>query len=89
MKVWPLTFKQFLSDKINQIFKTNYIQYQLVHHSIVSGTQLSKHLTALQLGFNNGIYTYTLNAKSLQGRDDDFLGIQRNDNHSLTRFHEI
>lgn len=36
-----MTFdKQFLSDKINQVFKTNYIRYQLVHHSIVSDTLL-------------------------------------------------
>lgn len=53
-----MTFdKQVLSDKINQVFKTNYIQYQLVHHSIVSDTLLSKHLTALQLGFYSNIYT--------------------------------
>lgn len=87
MKVWSLTLKQFLSDKINQIIKSNYIQYQLVHHSIVIETLVSEHLTALHLGFYNSIYTYTLNAKSLWRRDDDFLGIQRTDNHSLTRFH--
>lgn len=48
---------QFVSDKTNQTIKTNYIQYQLVHHSIVSETLVSKHLTALHLGFYNNIYT--------------------------------
>lgn len=43
----------------------------------MSETLVSKHLTALQLGFHNNIYTYTLNTKSRQRRSDDILAPRR------------
>lgn len=67
----------------------NYIRYQLVHHNIVSEMLLPKHLTTFELGFHHNIYTCSFNTKPSWKREDDFLGTQRTNSCSSTRFHEI